>query len=857
MVDILSRGLSSDQVRDRLKQYGLNEITVAEKKNLLFQLLSQFNNFLIILLIAAAVVSFALGEYLDGVFILVVVILNALFGLYQEYKAERSLDLLKKMTVVKTRVIRDGREQEIDSKYLVPGDVIHVEEGTKIPADARLIMSWHLEVDEASLTGESLPVPKNEGDFKNNLIYLGTVVARGRAYAVVEKTGRNTRFGKIAETLSEIKEEPTPLQRKLALFTKQIGTIGIIASFSVFSLSFIQNKNFFESFLFAVSLAVAAVPEGLPAVMTITFAIGVDRMAKKKAIIRRLMAIETLGSVTLVATDKTGTLTTNQMMVKKIWVENHLYGIDNLPSISNHHFSKMILNGILCSTASLAFRVDGGKPDVIGDTTEGAILLLAQKVGLLPDMVKREWQTIDEISFNPVTKRMTVVVKKKDEIFVFTKGAPESILSVCNKILIGNRGIEIEDVQKSKIETEFRNFARSGLRMIAFSFKKVDSTTDQKQLESDQTFLGFVGIADPVRQEAIESVQKAKEAGIKVVMITGDNELTAEAIGIETGIISKGENILTGGQLDSVSDSELLQILSRTKIFARVSPEHKYRLVKLYQRQGEIVAVTGDGVNDALALKQAEVGVAMGISGTDVAKETADMIITDDNFTSLVNAIEEGRDIFDSIKNAIKYLLSCNIAEVIAVTISVTLGLPLIVTALQILYINLITDGMPALSLAFSPKEPNIMRRSPRRTMAILEKSDYRYMFLIGFFGAVLTVVSFIIGLSVDGIELARTMAFTTLALIQPLILIDLWLSHRIIHRSLSLLKHPVFLVALILPFILQPILIYHPFFQEIFKTQSLPLGYLLASFLFALLILIPIEMRKFIALFRILSPKS
>lgn len=805
----------------------------------------------------ASFVSLFMGEYLEGVFILLVVVLNALFGLFQEFKAEKSLELLKKMTVSKSRVVRDGREQEIDSKYLVPGDIIHIEEGTKIPADARVILSWHFEVDEASLTGESFPVPKHEDDKENNFVYLGTVVARGRSFALVDKTGKDTRFGKIAETLSSIKEEPTPLQRKLALFSKQIGAIGIFASLSVFVLSFVQNKSLFESFLFAVSLAVAVVPEGLPAVMTITFAIGVDIMAKKKSIIRKLMAIETLGSVTLVVTDKTGTLTTNQMAVKKIWVDNAIYDIGNLPQISNEPFSKMILNGILCSTASLAFKIDGGRPDVIGDMTEGALLLLARETGLLIDMVKKEWKVIDEIAFSPITKRMTVIVLKDSDAYVFTKGAPESILSVCSKLLIGSKEVPLDETKKSEIENEFYRFAGKGLRMIAFSFKRVGGnkivtkSLDQGWVELDQTFLGFVGIADPVRKEALESVRKALEAGIKIVMITGDNELTAEAIGVETGIIDRGEDILTGKQLDVYSDNQLLPILNKVKIFARVSPEHKHRLVKLYQQQGEIVAVTGDGVNDALALKQADVGVAMGVTGTDVAKETADMIITDDNFASLVNAIEEGRNIFDNIKNAIKYLLASNIAEAFSVIITVLFQFPMIITALQILYINLVTDSLPALSLAFSPKDRNIMRRNPRKTMTILGKADFKYVILIGFFGAVLTIASFLMGLAIDDLSLARTMAFTTLVLIQPLILIDLWLSHRIIHRNLSLLKHPIFLVALVLPFVLQPILIYHSFFQGVFKTVSFHPQFLVLSFLLSLLILIPIELRKILSAIR------
>ncbi len=839
---LFKKGLSSYKVQTLLKQYGYNEITEVKQFTLVKSIIGQFDNVLILLLIAAGGISFFVGERLDSLFIFLIVILNAFFGLYQEYKAERALSYLKKLTITTIRVIRDGKEQQLDSRSLVPGDLVYIEEGAKIPADCQIVESRNLEINEASLTGESLPVVKNSHDLNNNQLFMGTVVAKGRGYAQVLKTGNQTKFGTIAKTLTLIKETKTPLQKKLDVFTKQIGVIGITASLVVFILSFIQDKSLIESFIFAVSLAVAAVPEGLPAVMTITLAVGVERMAKKKAIVRKLNAIEALGSITVIATDKTGTLTANQMRVKKIFVENNVYEITNPPLSTNHPFSKIVLNGILCSTTTLVTKVDHGNDfDIIGDATEGALLLMAHKVGMIPEIVREKWKIIDELPFNPVTKRMTTMVTDGKTKIILTKGAPESILSISSKILIGNIPTTLTPHYINRIEKEFERFARQGLRMIAFSYKE----NGNSNLEKDQIFLGFVGIADPVRLEVLEAVRKTQEAGIKVIMITGDNQLTAEAIGIETGIIKEGEDILIGKQLDDYSDEELSPFLGKVKIFARTSPEHKYRLVKLLQKQGEVVAVTGDGVNDALALKQADVGVAMGITGTDVAKETAHMIITDDNFATLVGAVEEGRNIFNHIKNAIKYLLACNMGEVIYVIAAVIFQLP-VVTTLQLLYINLVTDGLPAIALAFSPNDPNIMREKPRRVMTILGKHDFKYVFLAGSITALLAFLSILLFMFLNTPESIKiTIVFTTIVIIQPLILVDIWLGHKSIFSHFSQLKKPIFLIAFLFPFILHPIIIYNPLLQNVFSVTSLSFWYVISSIFVSLLIFIPLELFK------------
>jgi len=855
---LAQQGLNTHKAQELLKKYGFNEITEKKKKSIFITFISQFNNFLILLLIGAGTLSLFLHEIIDSLFIFFIILLNAFFGIYQEFKAEKSLEALKDITITTTRVIRNGSEQTINSAFLVPGDIVYIEEGTKIPADARLIQSRYLEVNESSLTGESLPVLKNEIDEENKMIFMGTVVAKGRGYARVEKTGNATQFGKIARTLTSIKDQKTPLQHKLEIFSKQIGIIGIIASILVFLLSYGQNGNIFTSFLFAVSLAVAAVPEGLPAVMTITLAIGVERMSKKKAIVRKLNAIETLGSITLVATDKTGTLTTNQMRVKNIWFDNYSYTIENIPSSSHQTFSQLLLNSILCSTTSLIVR-EGKEYEVVGDQTEGALLILAKQARKSIHTIRNEWNIRDEVSFDPIKKRMSVVASSlpgNKNTYIFSKGAPESILSICTHILSEGKEVLFTVVQKKAVNESLNSYTKKGLRVIAFSHKRISSEKEKKPIlltqqdwmpdtKSDHTFIGFVGIADPVRKEAREAVIKAHKAGIKVVMITGDNPLTANTIGIETGIVREGEPILTGKQMDTYSDSALIPLIKHIKIFARTSPDHKHRLVSLFQKMGEVVAVTGDGVNDALALKQANVGVAMGMTGTDVAKEASDMIITDDNFATLINAIEEGRNIFNHLKNVIKYLITSNTAEVLTIVLGLIFRFPLVLTALQILYINLVTDGLPALSLAFSPKDSHVMSQKPRTSLTILHRHDLIYILSIGFLGGVLTVISFSTGFALSGIDTARTMAFTTLVFVQPLILVDLWLSHRIIIRNMNLLKKPIFLISFASAFLIQPFLIYHPFFQQIFKTVSVATTPVTIAFLLSLVILLPIEIKK------------
>ncbi len=811
------KGLTNIRANQLLNQYGRNVIVGRKGKNLFIKFFEQFNNFLTILLLFAAFFSFFISEPVDGSLIVSIVILNGLFGIYQEKKAEESIAALKKMTVTKVRVLRDSKEQEINSDFLVPGDLVFIEEGGKIPADGKVTESVNLEINESALTGESLPIAKKVKDF----VYSGTIISKGRGYFLVEKTGMNTKFGHIAQNLSLIEETQTPLQKKLRELTRIIGITGIIISLFVFFISIVEGLGYFPAFLLAVSLAVAVVPEGLPAVMTIILAMGVKKMATKKAIIRKLSAIEALGSITLIATDKTGTLTTNKMKVKEVYVDGKLFENNSLPVLQNHPFHLMLLNGILCSSASLSYNDEHRNYEILGDPTEGALLYLAHEMNFMPGIVKKEWKLVDEKPFDSVSKMMTVRVESRQQkkgqglkglSFSFTKGAPESILAPCTHILIGNKQENLSEQKKGEIEKQVDEWAMKGLRVLAFSY------VDYADSGKENTFLGLVAIHDAPRPEIVQAVQKAHNAGIQTVMITGDSEQTAEAIGIVAGIIRKGDEVVTGYEIDNYSDQELTQILKRVKIFARTNPFQKHRIVQLYQKMGEIVAVTGDGVNDAIALKQADVGVAMGLVGTDVARETADMVITDDNFATIVNAVEEGRNIISHLKNAVKYLLSCNISEAMTLIVGLIAGLPSLLYPIQLLYINLITDGLPALALSFSPKNPRVMETKPSKELVLLRKKEQAYIFLVGTAASIVVLCTYLLYANIYSQDVAFTAVFSVLTLVQSFIFIDLWLSHRSFHRNLVFLNSPLFLSAFFVPFVLQFFVVHTPAISSLFR---------------------------------------
>jgi Ca2+-transporting ATPase len=790
--------------------------------------ISQFTSILVILLIAASVASLFLGDLLDGIFILLIVILNGILGFVQEYKAEKAISALKTMTVSSVRVMRGGLQQKIDSKLLVPGDIIVLAEGDKIPADCTVLESFHLEVNEASLTGESMPVEKNSSHEDTKQLFLGTIVAKGRATAQVTATGMKTRFGQIAASLSGITEEETPLEKKLSLLGKQLGVMAIGASFIVLVIGLLHAQPLIEMMLTGISLAVAAVPEGLPAVITITLAIGMQRMAQKKALVRRLSSIESLGSTTIIATDKTGTLTKNQMRVVKTWT----------PGKQELQLQHMLDVSVLCNNAELILKGDHHEFDVLGDTTEGALLLWAYDHGVQSAQRKLEGTLVEEFAFDPVLKMMTVIWKQNGHYTAYTKGAPETILSKCP---------QLSPKSKAEIEKTYSDFAREGLRVIAMAQSDVHRVPGTRlEAERDLTFIGLVGIADPPRDEVKDAIALAARAGIQTIMITGDNELTAKAVGTHLGLIRKDDEIITGSQFAQLSDEQAILRMPAIRIFARTTPDQKLRIVKLLQRMGHVVAVTGDGVNDALALKQSDVGVAMGITGTDVAKEASDMIISDDNFATIVTAVEEGRTIFDNIKSAVKYLVGCNIGEVIAVAVGMLLGWPLILTPLQLLYINLVTDGLPAIALSVAPHHERVMEFGPRRSKNIFDRLDIVWITEVSMLTAGTTLLASWIGKETGTLALSRAYAFTTMILVQHFILLDLRVRERSFWRG-RVFSDRFFRIAFILPLVMQLLLLYVPALSGIFKITGFSLTQLVIVIGLSSTLLLSSEVRKYI----------
>lgn len=837
-------GLSTPKAQRLLEAVGPNEIVQKPSSTPFTMFIEQFKSPLVVILLLATLASLFLGDALEGVLIFLIVIVNAVLGFLQEYRAERSLAALKKMTVATTRVIRDGVQKEIDSRLLVPEDIIVLEEGDKIPADARLIESMHLEVNEASLTGESLPVEKGAGEKDKSLAFMGTIVAKGRATAQVTATGMNTRLGKIASSLTEIVKEETPLTVKLAEVARYIGVAALLAAVAIFTIGYLKNNPLIEMVLTGISLAVAAVPEGLPTVITITLALGTQRMARRKAILRKLAAIEALGSVTIIATDKTGTLTGNIMRVTRVWIEDKSY-LARDEKLSRHPtFSKLLTVAVLCNNASLTPARDHDGHNVVGDVTEGSLLLLAANHKIDPALSREEGKLLEEFAFDPTTKTMTVVWKNASGTHILTKGAPEAILERSRRVITKDGERPLTYQEKKRLEKAFQEFAKEGLRVIAFASRKVVwEKQNREKTESNLTFLGFVGIMDPPREEVAEAIQIAQTAGIKTIMITGDNELTAYAIARQINLIKKGDEVLTGAQFASFTEEEAKVHLDRVRVLARTTPEQKFAIVKLLQEKGHVVAVTGDGVNDALALKQAHVGVAMGITGTDVAKEAAEMIVTDDNYATIVAAVEEGRAIFDNMKAAIKYLIGCNIGEILAILGGAIIGWPFILAPLHILYVNLATDSLQAIALAVNPKHPTLMKRQPRTEKTLFNRFDLRWFAEVSLVTALVTLAAFFWGWHAGNVVLGRTLAFTVLILAQQFIYLDIASGDHSILAPRTRKSKWLFLPLGI--FVVQLFLIYTPLFQQVFKLTPPAPSILLVSLLTSFGVLVVSELRK------------
>lgn len=825
-------GLSQTEVERRLKLYGKNELKETRKISPVKIFFSQFKSFIIGILIFATIIAAILGEWVDASVIGAILILNAVLGFIQEYRAEKAIEALKKLAAPKAKVLRDGKIFTIHSSEVVPGDILIIETGDKIAADARLIELSNLETQEASLTGESTPVrkeltvlPKDTAvaDMKN-MVFSSTIVTKGRAKAVVVSTGMNTEMGKIAKLVGESKRESTPLQKKLGSLGRFIGYIVIAIAIIIFATGIIlKGTSFTETLLMSVSLAVAAVPEGLPAVVTISLAIGIQRMAKKNALIRWLPSVETLGSVNVICTDKTGTLTKNEMTVTKIFANNSAIDISgegystkgifssNGKEIDAKRIEILLKAGVLCNDSSL-------KPQLIGDPTEIALLVSAEKAGINSAELRSKIKRIDEIPFDSERKMMSTLNYDGKNFFVFTKGAVENVLDSCSRILENGKVRRISKKDKDKIIETNKKFAESALRVLAFAYKP---SKNEKINEKNLIFLGLQAMIDPPRIDAIEAMRKCESAGIRVIMITGDHEITAKAIGKIFGL--KGR-VMNGSELEKISQEELRKIVNEISIFARVNPYHKLKIVNALKENGHIVAMTGDGVNDAPALKKADIGIAMGITGTDVAKEASDMILVDDNFASIVNAVEEGRGVYDNIRKFFAFLLSGNIGEVLIIFFSMIIFLKIPLTAIQILMVNLFTDGLPAVALGFDSFEPDVMKQKPRSAR---EKIYHGLNAFIVWYPLIMTCAALLIFWwfsSKSQLVKAQTALFLTVVMFE---LYQAFSCRSVKHPvfKVGIFKNKLLLAAVAISLVVTFSVIYVPLLNPIFHTTALNLG--------------------------------
>ncbi|MDH4197274.1 MAG: calcium-translocating P-type ATPase, SERCA-type, partial [Candidatus Aminicenantes bacterium] len=835
-----------------LARYGPNQLQEKKGRGPFRIFLEQFEDLIIWVLIGAAIVSGFLKEWVDALAILAIVILNAILGLIQEYRAEKSLAALKKLSAPTAKAVRAGVPAVIPAGELVPGDLIELEAGDHIPADSRIIgRTSNFAVQEASLTGESTPVMKtdlvlDERDVpladRANIVYLGTSVVAGKARAVVVETGMQTELGRIAGLIQETKKETTPLQRRLEQFGKWLVYLcfGLVAL--VFLLELIRGGRLIDVFLTSVSLAVAAIPEGLPAVVTIALALGVQRMVKRHVLIRKLPSVESLGCATVICSDKTGTLTKNEMTVQVVWTAQDRFevtGTGYAPQgefqvegrvVNPHDYPDLIrclTCGILCNNAQLDEK--DGEVRTFGDPTEVAILSAAAKAGLWKPSEEATFELVEEIPFDSERKKMTVVRKSEDAYVVFTKGAPDLLLADCTTVVEGGAVRALTDADRQRIQRATDVLSGRALRVLAVAYRDLDAEPhafEASVLERDLTFAGLVAMIDPARPEARDAVEKCRTSGIRSVMITGDHKNTAVAIARDLGIFGEGSLALTGEELDRLPEESYEGVLERVPVYARVSPEHKLRAVRAWRRRGEIVAMTGDGVNDAPAVREADIGVAMGITGTDVTKEVSDMVITDDNFASIVAAVEEGRGIYDNIQKFIHYLLSCNFGEILVMFTASLLALPVPLLPIQILWVNLVTDGLPALALGVDPVTRDVMKRPPRRPdEPVVGGGRIRLIVLQGAFIALCSLAAFLFVLKIEGEGLvrARTAALAVLACSQLFHAFNCRSQQESLFR-LGILTNANLVLANVSSFVLQMAIIYLPFFQVVFKTEALGL---------------------------------
>ncbi len=847
-----SIGLSDEEAKKRLEQYGLNKLKGKPKKSIISLFLAQLNDMLIYVLLAAAAITFIIsiiedsGEIADTIIILMVVVLNAVIGVFQEFKAEKAVEALQKMTTPKSLVRRGGKTLEINSEEVVPGDIVILDAGRYVPADMRLIESANLQIEESALTGESVPSTKNAsailvdpktpiGD-KANMAFLSTLTTYGRGEGVVIATAMETEIGKIAKILDDDNEEMTPLQKRLEELGKILGFLAIGICALIFIIALIQKRDLFEMFLTAISLAVAAIPEGLAAIVAIVLALGVTRMSKINAIVKKLPAVETLGSVNIICSDKTGTLTQNKMTVVRQYTNNHLTDIPatetNLTATSDE--TDLIKSLVLCSDATY---ING---QGTGDPTEVALIILGDKFNLTRDDLNTKHKRVSENPFDSDRKLMSTLNVEGNSYRVHTKGAIDNILNISTTALVNGQRVPLTDELKADYLRKTEEMSDAALRVLGVAFKDTDSVIAPEEMEKDLTVIGIVGMIDPPRLEVKDSIHEAKQAGIRPIMITGDHKNTAVAIAKELGIAESIDQSITGAEIDELSDEAFAARINDYRVFARVSPEHKVKIVRAFKAQGNIVSMTGDGVNDAPSLKYADIGVAMGITGTDVAKGASDMILTDDNFTTIVHAVEEGRNIYNNIKKSVIFLLSCNMGEVITIFLSILFNWPIPLLATQILWINLITDSLPAIALGIDPGDHDVMKQKPRnpKESFFARGAGIRAIVggvLIGLF----TLLAFYYGLWEHGYQLgsemlseeileealpyARTMSFVVLAASQLFYSLSMRSSTKSIFK-IGLFSNKFLIGAIVVGILLQLVVITVPALATAFGVHSLSL---------------------------------
>lgn len=819
--EALIKGLTKAEAEKRLKTYGLNQLENKKKISPIKIFLSQFNDFIVWVLIAATIISGVMGEKADAITILIIVIMNSILGFIQEYKTEKSLEALKKLAAPTSKVIRDGKLEVVNAEFLVPGDLVILESGDRVPADGMIVQNTEVMVDESLLTGESVGVTKTSRD-KENQLFMGTVILTGRTMARVTETGMKTEMGKIANMLQDIESERSPLKEKLDSLGKVLVVLCVVICAIVTVMGIWRGQNIYEMFLLGVSLAVAAIPEGLAAIVTVALALGVSRMLKRNSLVRKLPAVETLGCTSIICSDKTGTLTQNNMTVKAVYFNDKIYNVDKEGTPENNLLKKAF---VYCNDCSYDEKESNTQKSLFGDPTETALIKVFFKdTKNYISFLSKGTRTYD-LPFDSDRKMMSVIIREGAKDYCYVKGAPERLLDKCKYIFIDGEVKLLTSYYKEKVLKSVESMSLSALRCIGAAYKETGIVRNNS-LESDLIFLGVAGIIDPPRKEVKDAVLKCRIAGIRPVMITGDHKNTAFAIGKELDICKDASEVITGEELDKLNDKELFGRMDKLSVFARVSPNHKLRIVKLFKKKGHIVAMTGDGVNDAPAVKEADIGVSMGISGTDVTKEASSMILLDDNFATIVAAVEEGRVIYDNIRKFIRYLLSCNLGEVLTMFLASLLYLDTPLLPIQILFVNLATDGLPAIALGVDPADKDIMFQRPRpKNEHIFARGLKEKILIRGSLIGTCTVLAFLAG-KYYGMSLSacRTLALGTLIMSQLIHVFECRSEKHSIFE-IKLFTNPYLVGAVLISIAMLCSILYVPFLQGVFKTVALNFG--------------------------------